>query len=141
LPVLDEQEREALLAQLAESEAQIKAGNYTLYDPKAFKERMLRIYRDNKRLGFMIFELRIAPRARQHIDELSAYLAKYDERFANQQMDRLNRTFNVSIRRTPLAWGNFPLTGAPYRGYLFQLPDGLTTGSFMQSMKSAAQSI
>ena len=49
IPVLDEHERAELLAQLKESQEQIKAGHYIVYDPKKFKERMMRIYRAKKR--------------------------------------------------------------------------------------------
>jgi hypothetical protein len=49
IPVPDEGERAELLAALKESEARIKAGDYTEYDPKKFKDRLLRIYRRKKR--------------------------------------------------------------------------------------------
>ena len=48
LPVLSDSERAELLSTLKMAEAQIKAGNYTEYDPKKFKERLLRIYRRKK---------------------------------------------------------------------------------------------
>ena len=49
LPVLDEKERAELLASLKDAEGQIKSGRYTVYEPKAFKERLVRIYRGKKR--------------------------------------------------------------------------------------------
>lgn len=49
IPVLGERERADLLASLEEAQAQIKAGEFTEYDPKKLKERMLRIYRAKKR--------------------------------------------------------------------------------------------
>jgi hypothetical protein len=49
VPVLTESEREELLASLKDSEARIEAGDYTVYDPKKMKERLLRIYRARKR--------------------------------------------------------------------------------------------
>ena len=49
VPVLDDDERAELLASLKEAEADIKAGKGIEYDPKAFRERLLRIYRANKR--------------------------------------------------------------------------------------------
>lgn len=49
IPVLTDEEREALLRSLKEAEAQIAAGNFIKYDPKTFKERLLAIYRDGKR--------------------------------------------------------------------------------------------
>ena len=49
IPVLGERERAELLASLKEAEAQIKAGDFTEYDPKTLKDRMLRLYRAKKR--------------------------------------------------------------------------------------------
>jgi hypothetical protein len=49
IPVLNERERDELLASLKEAEAQIKAGDYTDYDPKKFKDRLQRIYQGKKR--------------------------------------------------------------------------------------------
>ena len=49
LPVLDDGERSELLEQLKRSERQIKSGHYGNYDPKAFKDRLVRIYRGRKR--------------------------------------------------------------------------------------------
>jgi hypothetical protein len=49
IPVLTDEERAELLASLQEAEAQIKAGNYTEYDPKEFRDRFMRIYRGAKR--------------------------------------------------------------------------------------------
>ena len=43
IPVLTEQERAQLLAELKDSEERIKAGDYIEFDPKEFKDRMLRI--------------------------------------------------------------------------------------------------
>lgn len=49
LPVLDDKERAELVASLKDSEAKIKSGNFGEYQPKTFKQRLLRIYRDKKR--------------------------------------------------------------------------------------------
>ncbi len=49
VPVLDERERAELLKSLAESEAHIAAGNYTEYDPKTLKDRLIGIQRAKKR--------------------------------------------------------------------------------------------
>jgi hypothetical protein len=49
IPLLGERERADLLASLEQAQAQIKAGEFTGYDPKKLKERMLRIYRAKKR--------------------------------------------------------------------------------------------
>ena len=49
IPVLDEGERAELLGRLRAAEARIKAGDYVAYDPKKFKNRLMRIYRSKKR--------------------------------------------------------------------------------------------
>ena len=49
IPVLDDGERAELLASLKQAEAEIKAGKAIDYDPKTFKDRLLGIYRRNKR--------------------------------------------------------------------------------------------
>ena len=49
IPVLTDEERAELLASLKQAEAQIKAGDYTEFDPKKFRERFMRIYRGKKR--------------------------------------------------------------------------------------------
>jgi hypothetical protein len=49
IPVLSDEEREALLASLKEAEAQIKAGRGIDYEPKKLRDRLLGIYRRAKR--------------------------------------------------------------------------------------------
>ena len=49
IPVLSEQERAELLSSLERAEARIKSGKAIDYDPKTFKDRLLRIYRGAKR--------------------------------------------------------------------------------------------
>jgi hypothetical protein len=49
VPVLSEQERTELITSLKEAEARIKAGKGIDYDPKTFKDRLVRIYRGGKR--------------------------------------------------------------------------------------------
>jgi len=49
LPLLSENERDQLVDTLKESEVRIKAGDYTQYDRKKFKNRLLRIYRGKQR--------------------------------------------------------------------------------------------
>jgi hypothetical protein len=49
LPVLSAKERVALTAALKAAEARMKAGKGVEYDPKTFKERLVRIYRGGKR--------------------------------------------------------------------------------------------
>jgi plasmid stabilization system protein ParE len=69
----------------------------------------------------MSFRLRITPRAQQDIDELAAYLGAYDEGFAVEQVDRLERILSDSLAMSPHTWAYFPLTGSPYRAYLFRV--------------------
>jgi hypothetical protein len=49
IPILSERERAELLASLKDAQAQVKAGDFTEYDPKKLKDRMLRLYRAKKR--------------------------------------------------------------------------------------------
>jgi hypothetical protein len=49
VPVLTDEERTELLASLAQAESEIKAGKGADYDPKTFKDRLLRIYQGRKR--------------------------------------------------------------------------------------------
>jgi hypothetical protein len=49
IPVLGDKERAELLASLKQAEAEIEAGKAIDYDPKKFKDRLLGIYRRNKR--------------------------------------------------------------------------------------------
>lgn len=49
LPVLSDQEREKLLADLKAAEAEIASGHYTELDAEAFRQRLLDIYRNKTR--------------------------------------------------------------------------------------------
>ena len=49
IPVLTGKERAELVASLKDAQARIKAGKGVDYDPKTFKDRLLRIYRSGKR--------------------------------------------------------------------------------------------
>ena|SRR5215212_1221288 len=49
IPVLSDSERADLITSLREAEARVKAGKATDYDPKAFKKRLIDIYRGGKR--------------------------------------------------------------------------------------------
>jgi len=69
----------------------------------------------------MTFRVRIAPLAQRHIDEFAAYLRDYDERFAIEQLDRLDQVLSIHLGEMALTWGHFSLTGAPYRAYLFRV--------------------
>jgi hypothetical protein len=50
-----------------------------------------------------------------------SHLREYDEQFAIEQIERLDRTLRVNLGETPITWPYFPLTGAPYRAYLFRV--------------------
>jgi plasmid stabilization system protein ParE len=69
----------------------------------------------------MSFRLRITPLAQRDIDELATYLGAYSEGFAVEQIDRLYRILFDSLAVSPHTWSYFPLTGAPYRAYLFRV--------------------
>jgi hypothetical protein len=49
IPVLSDRERSELLASLEQAKARVKAGHAIDYDPKAFKKRLIQIYRGSKR--------------------------------------------------------------------------------------------
>ena len=49
IPVLSEQERAKLIASLKKAEAEIKAGKGIDFEPKKFKDRLMKIYRGGKR--------------------------------------------------------------------------------------------
>lgn len=69
----------------------------------------------------MSYRVRIDPVALRHIDEFVAYLRDYSEDFAIEQIERLVRILSVNLGESPLTWGYFPFTGAPYRAYLFRV--------------------
>jgi plasmid stabilization system protein ParE len=69
----------------------------------------------------MPYRVRIAPLAQRQIDDFALYLSAYSEEFAVEQIDRLDRIFSESLTEAPLTWAYFPLTGAPYRAYLFRV--------------------
>ena len=49
IPVLSDKERSELTASLKAAEARVKAGKGIDYDPKNFKDRLVGIYRGDKR--------------------------------------------------------------------------------------------
>ena len=69
----------------------------------------------------MTFRLRIDPVAQAHIDQFARYLRDYSEEFAIEQIELLDRILHSDLGESPLSWNYFPLTGAPYRGYLFRV--------------------
>jgi mRNA-degrading endonuclease RelE of RelBE toxin-antitoxin system len=69
----------------------------------------------------MTYRVRIDPAALRQIDRFAEYLRDYDEDFASEEIERLDRILHTNLAEAPLAWGYFPLTGAPYRGYLFRV--------------------
>lgn len=69
----------------------------------------------------MTFRVRIDPVALRQIDQFAAYLRDYSEDFAIEQIERLDRILRLNLGESPLTWSYFPLTGAPYRAYLFRV--------------------
>ena len=68
-----------------------------------------------------MFRLRIAPVAQSQIDAFAEYLRDYSEVFAIAEIDRLNEILSRHVAEAPLTWAYFPLTGAPYRAYLYRV--------------------
>ncbi len=60
----------------------------------------------------MTYRVRIDPVAQGQIDHFAEYLSKYDEDFAIEQIERLDRILQTNLAEAPLTWGYFPLTGA-----------------------------
>jgi hypothetical protein len=69
----------------------------------------------------MAYRVRIDPVALGQIERFAAWLSDYSEDFAIEQIERLDEVLRVNLGETPLVWSYFPLTGAPYRGYLFRV--------------------
>ena len=69
----------------------------------------------------MTFRVRIDPVALRQIKQFAIYLRDYSEEFAIDQIERLDRILQFNLGESPLSWNYFPLTGAPYRGYLFRV--------------------
>ena len=84
----------------------------------------------------MSFRVRIDPVALREIESFAAYLGDYSEDFALEQFERLRRILSTTLREAPLMWGYFPLTGAPYRAYLFRVGRRTHTGSSIELMRT-----
>lgn len=69
----------------------------------------------------MPFRIHIAQLAQAQIDDFADYLRAHDETLALEHIDRLNRILTTQLGQSPLTWGYFALTGAPYRAYLFRV--------------------
>lgn len=67
----------------------------------------------------MRYLVRISPNAQRQMDELAAYLAAYSLELAEGHFDRLDRVISVQLAESPNIWSFFPLTGPPYRAFLF----------------------
>jgi hypothetical protein len=48
MPVISDAERDELIASLKEAEAEIAAGNFTIYNPDTFVDEMMAVYRAAK---------------------------------------------------------------------------------------------
>ena len=88
----------------------------------------------------MTYRVRIDPVAQGQIDHFAEYLSKYDEDFAVEQIERLDRILQTNLAEAPLTWGYFPLTGAPYRSYLFRVGRRTHYWIFTPWMRIAARS-
>jgi hypothetical protein len=69
----------------------------------------------------MAYRVRIDPVAQRQIDQFVIYLRGYSEDFAIEQIERLDRILYANLAEAALTWSYFPLTGAPYRAYLFRV--------------------
>lgn len=69
----------------------------------------------------MAFRVRIDPVAQRQIDAFAVYLRDFSEDFAVRQIERLDRILYGNLAESPLTWSYFPLTGPPYRAYLFRV--------------------
>jgi hypothetical protein len=103
IPILSARERAELLDSLEKAQARVRAGKAVDYDPDAFKNRLIDIYRRGKRYPSMAFRLRIDPAALVQIEQFAAYLREYDEAFSIEQIERLDRALRL-LRESPLTW-------------------------------------
>lgn len=87
----------------------------------------------------MAYRLRITRAAQHDIDGLAAYLHDCSERLAVEQIDRLNHVLSVNIAESPLTWGSFVFSGAPYRAYLFRIGRRTQYWIVSQSTKKGAR--
>jgi mRNA-degrading endonuclease RelE of RelBE toxin-antitoxin system len=69
----------------------------------------------------MTYRVRIDPAALRQINQFAVYLRNYGEDFAIEQIEHLDRILRADLAEAPLTWSYFPLTGAPYRAYLFRV--------------------
>lgn len=69
----------------------------------------------------MTYRLRIDTVALRQIEAFAAYLREYSEDFALERIERLDHILRFNLCEAPLTWGYFPITGAPYRAYLFRI--------------------
>jgi mRNA-degrading endonuclease RelE of RelBE toxin-antitoxin system len=69
----------------------------------------------------MAYRVRIDRLAQRQIERFAVYLRDYSEDFAIDQIERLDRILRADLAESPLTWAYFPLTGAPYRAYLFRV--------------------
>jgi hypothetical protein len=69
----------------------------------------------------MTYRVRIDPVALGQIEQFATWLSDYSEDFAIEQIERLDEILRLNLAEAPLTWGYFPLTGAPYRAYLFRV--------------------
>ena len=83
----------------------------------------------------MAYRVRFDPAALRHIEDFAAYLHDYSEDFAIEQIERLDRIIALNVSESPLTWGYFAFTGAPYRAYLFRVGGVRSIGLSTRSTK------
>jgi hypothetical protein len=69
----------------------------------------------------MPYRVRVGLVAQRQMDEFASYLADYSEDLAIEQFEPLDRILRINLGKAPLTWSYFPLTGKPYRAYLFRV--------------------
>ena len=69
----------------------------------------------------MTYRVIIDPVALTQIEQFATYLRGYSEDFAVAQIARLDHILRHNLGEAPLTWTYFPLTGPPYRAYLFRV--------------------
>jgi hypothetical protein len=76
----------------------------------------------------MSYRVRIDPIAQRLIDEFAVCLRRYDEDFAIEQLELLDRIIALNLGEMPLTWNYFAFTGAPYERICSALADESNTG-------------
>ena len=54
----------------------------------------------------MTYRVRVDPLAQREIDQFAVYLRAYDEEFAIEQIERLDRILHTHLAESPLTWAS-----------------------------------